>query len=687
MHDDSFHNTIFHPPKGCLYGFTVRSTIACGTVKSLRLPKLPRRYLTATSLDIPGNNQLGRYGFAMPYLAADRIDYWGQPLLLLAGPHRDGARRLSERVRIDYSKGNPVFTLYRKACGKPVEFAKGDCETAFRKAHQVVRGQYTTGMYHLCHSHSLEALALWSESMLTVYSTTTNPYFTRDSIADLLSLPKKRIRVIADSSSLGAGDDYVFSTLLAGHASLLSYLAKAPVKMKYSWAESNQFHPRRHPSVIKHETAIDQQGRLMSMRIEIAMDVGAYALLSPLSLERTILASCGGYDCENIEVTAQLYHTNRIPFCGSPGLGEPQAFFALETHTAKIAGAVGTEPGEWKIRNLIKPDGTHPLAGRMEAENTPALVLEDVIQRSDFNRKFGAYEAGKKRRVNLFASLTPLRGIGLAFCFHGIGLPVHYETLESATAGIQYETTKRLLISTSITDRDCHLYFRALASKTLNIPLSDTMIERLDTALIPDSGSNLSARGLYVIGKLVERCCNALKLKRLKSLPPIDVKRTLKPSSRLSWSSHSSKRQSYPALCWEATVVEVEVDPVTLIPNCQGIWVTLDAGVLLDESVACGEAEKAILRDLNFVTSWGYNREAEIAHLNYSFPGIMAAPSISVRFIQHKNRNGPLGMKGLGGQAVIGVPAAFAAAVSQATGCDVQEIPLLPDSIEQGVSQ
>jgi CO/xanthine dehydrogenase Mo-binding subunit len=57
---------------------------------------------------------------------------------------------------------------------------------------------------------------------------------------------------------------------------------------------------KRHPSIVRHRTGLDRDGRLLAMEIDVVMDGGAYTTLSPVVLSRGVLHASGPYRCDHV---------------------------------------------------------------------------------------------------------------------------------------------------------------------------------------------------------------------------------------------------------------------------------------------------------------------------------------------------------------------------------------------------
>jgi CO/xanthine dehydrogenase Mo-binding subunit len=130
-------------------------------------------------------------------------------------------------------------------------------------------------------------------------------------------------------------------------------------------------------------------------------------------------------------------------------------------------------------------------------------------------------------------------------------------------------------------------------------------------------------------------------------------------------------------------VVEVEVSPLSLQPQVRAVWMVADAGRILDLDEARKNVEMGIFQAL----SWAQGEavafhDGALSPMDYQgyLPEPHAnLPELWVRFVNTEERNPP---KGLGELAFNSVPAAYVAAVSQATGRYLDRIPTTPELLQ-----
>jgi CO/xanthine dehydrogenase Mo-binding subunit len=679
-------------PEDCLYGLTLRSEIAMGHILSIKVPELPPGYKAVTAADIPGVNYLQCPG-RMPYLAYKKVNFIGEPFMLMAGEDQAVLRELLKLIEVEYREEEPFYLEGMKdrddkRCRvlKRLSFSRGKINESLKNAYQIVEADYRTAVQEHFYADTQGAVALWDGKSLIVHSSTQDPFVLRDNIAGLLALNPRRVRVITPPLGCSLDGKLEPSFMLGGHAALLSYAAAKPVKMIYSREEDIACTYKSQGSWISHRTALDQEGNPLGMQVEITLDAGAYQLNSAHGLLKAAFSACGGYNCPNLEVKAQLIRSNRVPAGIFPGFGEAQSFFAVELQAARLAEIAHEDPVQWKRRNLLKRGDNLPTKGKVREDAGGLPVLEKVVAVSDFNRKHAAYNALKNRRESILNTRNPLRGIGLAVCSKGIGYQGEEHGNKGCTVKARLELDRRLTILTSIVDNELESsrIFKQIAARILDIEPEKITVAPVDTANVPNSGAASAVRTLTVIFRLLEKCCLAIKKKRLTSSLPIEVRKSYKVPEEPGWDLESRKGSPYREYSWAATVLELEIDPVTLQPNCRGIWLAIDSGSIVDlltEKLALRMVKGMVIRALGYAAA-AEHEPADILHIlcpeeQYAVPGLMNLPLIRIDFIGRGEA------RGIGDLPFSGVAPAYGAAVSQATGYYIDQMPLSPEIIQK----
>ncbi len=193
---------------------------------------------------------------------------------------------------------------------------------------------------------------------LVIYMSTQTPHLIRTALAPLLNIAENRIRVVAPDVGGGFGIKCNLDPEVAVVAAVAMRVGY-PVR----WIEDRYehmvgaAHARDHRyRVTAHASAT---GELLAVEADILVDVGAYSVWPWTAAMEAGMSSGmipGPYRLRNYRFTATSVATNKPPLGPYRGVARPGACFAIERTIDEVAIALGMEPYQVRLANLIEPD-------------------------------------------------------------------------------------------------------------------------------------------------------------------------------------------------------------------------------------------------------------------------------------------------------------------------------------------
>ena len=332
--------------EGMWYGATVRSTIPRGIIRSITFDRSIdwSEFTIVTAADVPGENHIQLIIADQPCLADGKVNHCEEPIVLLAHPDRHKLREAVSAVKIEYDPLPAIFSIDESERQDVIVWGadnllksflleKGDVDRVWASAAHIVEGEYRTGAQEHLYIENNGMIAEYStERGVTVWGSLQCPYYVFKSLKSVFDLPDEKVRVIQTETGGAFGGKEDYPSVLACHAALLAMKSGHLVKMVYDRMEDLAATTKRHPSRVRHRTALDCNGKLLAMDIDLATEGGAYATLSSTVLSRATLHSTGPYLCPNVRVNSRAWATNMVPYGAFRGFGAPQAIFAMERH-------------------------------------------------------------------------------------------------------------------------------------------------------------------------------------------------------------------------------------------------------------------------------------------------------------------------------------------------------------------
>src|SRR5580698_9988621 len=396
---------------GMWFGATVRSTIPRGRIISITFdPSIPwHEFTIVTAADIPGENTIVHLTKDHPCLASSPVNHDSEPILLLAHPDRAVLPAAVAAVHITYEELPAIFTIEDSEKKDPIIWGEGEHANTFKTylmqknqtpipdeiwqtADYIVEGEYRTGAQEQLYIENNGVIAEYNaETGVTVRGSMQCPFYLVHALTLVFNLPAEKCRVIQTETGGAFGGKEDFPSVIGSHAALLAMKSRHPVKICYDRAEDMAATTKRHPSRTRHRTAVSKDGKLLAGEIEIALDGGAYATLSPVVLSRATIHAPGPYHWPHLTIRSKAMATNIPPHGAFRGFGAPQSIFALERHMDKIAKVVGLTPEELRRRNFLAT-GDRTATGQLLDEPVDMeRLLERALDESNYDAKLARF--------------------------------------------------------------------------------------------------------------------------------------------------------------------------------------------------------------------------------------------------------------------------------------------------------
>ncbi|MBI4421793.1 MAG: xanthine dehydrogenase family protein, partial [Gemmatimonadetes bacterium] len=700
------------PLDGFLWGMTVRSPAPRGRITAVRFgPEVDwSEVVVVDHRDIPGPNVVQLIEQDQPVLAAGYVRHVHEPILLVAHASREMSRRAARAVTVEVEPEPPALDFRVAAAPEQIQYGadnvlkrlrieKGDVERALAASPVVVEGTYETGAQEHVYLETQGMIAYLDGDVLVVTGSLQCPYYVLNALKHALARDERGLRVVHAPTGGGFGGKEEYPSHLALHAALLALKAGSPVKMIYDRGEDMGATTKRHPALIRHRTGVTRDGRLLAQDVEVVLDGGAYVTLSPVVLSRGIIHAAGPYFCEHVRIDGRAVLTNAVPFGAFRGFGAPQTQFAIERHMDVIAHRLGLDPVELRRTNLLR-DGQSTATGQVIHDGTDRVaVLERALALSDYRTK-------QKEHATLNAADPGRRrGIGLATFYHGAGFTGSGEVYLKSRVQVAGLPDGRLEVLTASIEmgQGALTTFTQIAAGRLGLEPDDVLIPTADTSRVPNSGPTVASRTTMVVGRLVERACDALRelLGLDADATGLAVKRAIvewhraRPGGSLvaeavyenppgiSWDDKTYRGDAYGTFAWATDVAEVEVDLRTYTVRVLDFVAVQEVGRVLNPTLARGQIQGGVAQGIGWALmeecKWRDGAMANSQLTNYVIPTSDDLPPIRVAFVENPYPHGAQGAKGIGELSLDGPAPAVVNAVAAALGVEPTVIPLTPE--------
>ena len=677
-----------YPQEGMLHGRIVRSPYARARVVEIKPYALPEGYFTVDHRDVPGINEVHIVKDDTPVYAEEIVEYIGDPVLMVVGPDEQEVLRIASEIEVVYEQLPAVLNVRdSETAFFDYNFGKGDPDTAFAEADKVYEEEFETGYQEQAYLEPQGMIATFADSKLSIHGSLQCPYYVHGAIAKALGLTPDRVRVVQDVTGGGFGGKEAYPSILACQVAVAAYRAGGkPVRVIFDRREDMEFTSKRHPSLSTYRVAV-KDGRVTAMDIDVIFNAGGYTTLSAVVLQRGIIASPGVYKVENIRVRGRAMKTNTVPTGAYRGFGAPQTFFAVEMMMNHIARDLGEEPLAFKQRHLVKQGDPTSTGGIYHFPVPLPEMTQEVEQMSGYSRKRAQYNAAKSGRYQ--------RGIGIALWFHGAGFTGSGERDHIKAVTRLHKTADghvEILASQSDIGQGIKTTLCKIVANELNLPLDLVTYNNPDTDRVPDSGPTVASRSLMTVGELLRRAAIRLRSEWKDAEDQTVEERFVEPDFVIPFYIEKFQGDAYPTYAWAVSAVEVEVDTLTGVNKVLGAWASFDVGTPIDYNIVVGQMEGGLLQGLGYASMEQMAADHTGRIRNNSFSDYIIPTSVDVPVLQvsmhvEEYPLGPYGAKGAGELPLVGMPAAYMAAMEQALHQSIQHIPFSAEDALFGAEQ
>jgi len=679
-----------------------------------------------------------------PVLAHEHVRFVGEPIAMCIGASRAQAEDLAQSVFIDFEESDPVVDMLaalepdgarvRPEWPDNVYYAQhvqgGDLQAAQAQAHVAVDVHCRMNRQCVVSLEGRAVMAYWDHRLdeLVVYSSTQFPHVIRTILADLLGLEERQLRVVAVDVGGGFG---VKNNLQQEEVAIAALALKTGVPVR--WIEDRREHLITAPQAREHDYAIrayaDARGRILGIESRVVVDAGAYSIWPWSAAMEGNMANGmvpGPYNVPAYQGTGLSIASNKPPIGPYRGVGRPGACFAIERTIDEIARAVGRDPYDVRLENLVQPtqmpfqtivgrlydSGDYPQSLRRAAE----CIGKDAIRQEQ------QHPRGDGKYVGLgFATYVEQTAHGTQEWLTRKLTEVY--GYESAT--LKFTPDGGLIIASAVQNHGQGLEtsLAQVAASELGVDPRKVVVRHGDTAVSPYGMGTFASRSMVMAGGAVGVVAKrmAQKIKRIAAhmlqctedavalrenaawcgarsvgldriaraalLHPEDLPPGEDPGLEISGTYQPEI--STGAFSYASHAVKVEVDSETGLVRLLDYVVVHDCGTIVNPMIVEGQIVggvaqgigTALLEEMPFDA---YGQPLASTFMDYVLPGPVEVPDVRVEHLIHPSPYTQYGIKGMGEGGAIGAPAAIANAVNDALrplGVTINETPMTPRRI------
>ena len=700
-----------------------------------------------TSLDVPVNEYGLQYpdqpvlcgppapGAAWQKVGADVVRCVGDQVAAVVAVDEDTAARALSLIRVEY-EDLPVLTDPREAL-KPGAMAlhppypgisqhpelvfqgnlvsqhriqRGDIEAALLQADVVVESTYEIpGQEHAYLQPEAGLAYVDAEGRITVIVAGQWAHEDQAQVAHALGVPVDRVRIIypAIGGAFGGREDMSVQIVLALAVQRLG----KPVKIVWSRTESILGHHKRHRLSARARWAAAKDGTLLAAECDVVADAGAYVCTTNKVMGNVLLTVNGPYRIPNVRTDVKAAYTNNTPGGAFRGFGAPQGNFIAESQMDKLAEALGMDPVDLRLHNLVSDDAPMPWGKPLPDD---ALGLRQCLiaaaeavgwqQETATGGTVGQkrprssvapwmLEEGSRSGAGMGDLPHLRRGVGIAVAFKNIGYSFGYQ--DNAWAGVELHgaaEVERVVAYAASADvgQGARTVIRQMFAEALEVPIDRVELRPVDTSWTKSAGSVSASRMTYMIGNAIRGVAAAALQKWREEERPAKAEFTYLAPQTTQIDAETGYGHPNFAYGYAAIAMEVLVDLQTGSCTFPHVVCANDVGQAINPKLIEGQVEGGVVQALGWATTEHFVEVGGIPQTRtfstYLMPTIEDIPDrIQTILIETPEPRGPWGARGMGEMPFIGVASALHNALRRATGVWYNAFPFNSERILSGL--
>jgi aerobic carbon-monoxide dehydrogenase large subunit len=666
--------------------------------------------------------------------AAQAIDVGFQPLPAVTDPWRAAqpdAPLVHPGLAGASERGNILFRFPTRA---------GDYATA-RQAADVVVGQRLRNQNLI--PGALEPRSVLADyddrtGTVTVHSSTQSPHIIRRMLAEVLSFPEDRLRVVAPDVGGGFGSKlhlYPEEVLVTALAIRLRRAVRWTASRSEDFQATN--HGRDHVQDV--ELCATADGVITGIKATLFANLGAYVsgMAAGVPTANCAFMVTGVYRIPNVEVDTFGVLTNTSRVDTYRGAGRPEATYLIERMVDQLAREVRIDPAEIRRRNFIPPDAfpyPSPTGAFVFDSGNYQHNLDTALDMVGYD-KLRQEQAELRRRGRYLgiglATYTEFTGLGPGWANAQVGFS--FGGWEYARVLVHPAGRVSVHVGSADHGQGHATSYTQIAADALGLRPDDIDIVEGDTARVEFGQGTFNSRSMPVGGSAVHEASQRVlaKARRIAAhalgAATEDVQYAAgvftapnrtgsDPRDGVSWEEVARLAHFAPdlppgmepgldervfynpkglAFPFGTYIAVVDVDPQTGDITIDRFLAVDDCGPLVNPMLARGQVHGGIAQGLGqaLLESARYDDAGRLVSRDwttYAFPRAQHLPHLETAHTVTPSPLTPLGIKGIGEAGAIATPPAIVNAVLDALaplGVMHLDMPLHPEQVLAAIRQ
>ena len=679
------------------------------SIDTAEAEKMPGVAKVINHKDIKGKNRITGLitfpsnkgdGWDRPILCDTKVFQYGDAIAIVAADTIEQAKAAAAKVKVELEELPAYMHALDAMADDAIEIhpgtpnvyyeqkiAKGgETQPIMATAPYVVEGDfYLQRQPHLTIETDMGFAYYDDEGRVTIHSKSIGLYLHLFMIAPGLGLNPDQLRLVQNPA--GGTFGYKFCPTLEALLGAACMATGRPVYLEYDYQQYMSYTGKRSPFFISAKLAADQNGKLLALETDWAVDHGPYSEFGDLLTLRGAQFTGAGYNIPNIRGVGHTVATNHVWGAPFRAYGSPQSFLASESLMDELADKMGVDPLELRYQNVYRPGDTTPTGQAPEVYPLPQML--DTLR--------PLYQAALAKAK---AESTPekKKGVGIAIGVYGSGL----DGPDAAEADVEL-TKEGVTVYATWQDHGQGADMGVLgtaheALRPLELEPREIKLVLNDTGLAPNGGPSGGSRSQVMIGNAIKNGCEQL-LGAMRSngsyrtyQQMVDAHIPLRYTGKWTASAATNcdangQGSPFSVYMYGAFLAEVGVETKTGKATVEGFTAVADVGKINNRLVVDGQMYGGIAQGIGLALTEDFEDiEKHSTMLGAGIPYARDIPDkFDLYYVETPRADGPFGAAGVGEIPLTAPHVAIMNAIKNATGVRITHLPARPEKILAGL--
>lgn len=472
------------------------SPVAHGKIKSLDVSAcaaMPEIVGVYTHKDLH-HNTWGSIFHDQVFLAEDKVQYVGEPIVVIAATRRDVFHEAKSKIKCEIEELTPTLDLQKAInekffIGPKRTIQRGDVDKALVSAEHKMKGDIEiAGQEHFYLESQASVAYPKEDNQIEVHSSSQHPTEVQHLVAEALGLRHHQVVCVVKRMGGAFGGKESQAAPFAVFAALVAQKLKRPARLILTKDDDMVMTGKRNPFKNFYEVGFDNSGKITALKAELFSDGGAYADLSTAIMERAMLHLDNAYFIPNFKVDGQVCKTHTPPNTAFRGFGGPKGVATIESIIEDIAIHLKKDSLEIRKINTYQKDQTTPYGQKIEDNVLPQLFseIENQTQYKQWRKEIENHNAGNHSTV---------RGLSVTAVKFGISFTTRFLNQGSALVNVHMDGS--IQVSTGATEmgQGVNVKIAQVVAECFSIPIDDVKVMTTSTEKIPNTSATAASSG------------------------------------------------------------------------------------------------------------------------------------------------------------------------------------------------